>query len=346
MTPRGWAFIRSSRYLRNVSVIVVGWCVSVTGVLVIAPAARASVRPGAGSPETSVRELSVHAGGSTLLDWGAARNDIASYPECLGHPVAYCTVTRGTGKRVLLMGDSLARMWLPAFIAIAHREALTLTVAIHPACPWPDNLGGLSISPDCQVRRADWYARVLPDVDPDIVFLANRPYDAPGNNLKLEVSGRLVSTADPIAIHAITDATTRSLNLLRRPGRELVLLEPTPVPQDRTFDPLSCLASGATNCSFTVSPLTTPLTQLDRNLATTPDVWSLNLDRLACPRFPICDPIVNDIIVRRDHSHLTATYARAQTAALLTILLNEHILTPPATTTTTTTVTTSTTTKA
>jgi hypothetical protein len=309
-----------------VSIIVVGCCLSLTGGLVIAPTAQASVRSGASSPETFVPVPNVPPDDSTLLNWRAAQKDIPSYPECLGHPVAYCTVVHGTGKRVVLMGDSLARMWLPAFIAIAHREAWTLTVAIHPACPWPDNLDGLSMSPDCQVRRADWYARVIPDVNPDIVFLANRPYDAPGNDLTIDVSGRMVSTANPIAIHAIADATTRSLNLLRRPGRELVLLEPTPLPQDRSFDPLLCLAAGNSNCSFTVSPLTTPLTQLDRNLATTPDVWSLNLDRLACPRFPICDPVVNDIIVRRDHTHLTATYARAQTDPLLTILLNAHIL--------------------
>ncbi len=326
MTRTWWPSIRTSTRLRNVSVIVVGCCLSLTGALVIAPTAQASVRSGADSPETSVPVRTVPPGNSTVLDWRAAQKDIAPYPECLGHPVAYCTVVHGTGKRVLLMGDSLARMWLPAFIAIAHREALTLTVAIHPACPWPDNLDGLSMSPDCEVRRADWYARVIPDVNPDIVFLANRPYDAPGNDLTVEVSGRLVSTANPIAIHAITDATTRSLNLLRRPGREIVLLEPTPVPQDPSFDPLLCLAAGNTNCSFTVSPLTTPLTQLDRNLATIPDVWSLNLDQLACPRFPICDPVVNNIIVRRDHTHLTATYARAQTDPLLTILLNEHIL--------------------
>ena len=48
-----------------------------------------------------------------------------------------------------------------------------------------------------------------------------------------------------------------------------------------------------------------------RALAAAPDTWSLDLGRLVCPRLPACDPVVNDIIVRRDHTHITGTYADA-----------------------------------
>ena len=74
---------------------------------------------------------------------------------------------------------------------------------------------------------------------------------------------------------------------------------------------MSCVATGRRDCTFTVSPLVAPLTQLDRTLAAASDVWSLDLNRLVCPRFPVCDAIVRGLIVRRDHTHLTATYARA-----------------------------------
>src|SRR5262249_23558701 len=163
------------------------------------------------------------------------------------------------------------------------------------ACPWPEHLGGLGISPDCTRFRADWYARLIPQFDPDIVVLANRPYDAPGNALPIEVSGRHVTAQDPAAVAAIRDATEASLDTLRPSGREIVLLEPTPLPADPNYDPMSCVSSGSSHCSFAVSPVTTPLTRLDRELAAAPAskptgspsrVWSVDLDRLACPRFP------------------------------------------------------------
>jgi hypothetical protein len=95
---------------------------------------------------------------------------------------------------------------------------------------------------------------------------------------------------------------------------------------------MSCVSTGSARCSFTVSSTTTPLTRLDRDLATAAastsasKVWSLDLDRLACPRFPVCDPVVNGIIVRRDHTHLTGTYARALTTSLEALLRDRHIL--------------------
>jgi hypothetical protein len=97
---------------------------------------------------------------------------------------------------------------------------------------------------------------------------------------------------------------------------------------------MSCESSGSSHCSFTVSSHPTPLTQLDRDLAAAPGppstrgtskVWSVDLNRLACPRYPVCDPVVNGIIVRRDHTHLTGTYARALATSLDTILRNEHV---------------------
>ena len=45
-----------------------------------------------------------------------------------------------------------------------------------------------------------------------------------------------------------------------------------------------------------------------------------------CPRFPTCDPVVNDIIVRRDHTHLTGTYAGALADDLDRILHARGIL--------------------
>jgi peptidoglycan/LPS O-acetylase OafA/YrhL len=320
--------IRASRWLdsRGKQVITVALAVSLTGGVLIAPVVRAAADRGAHISSVSINVPSLDTGAVKMTDWRAARDDIPAAPECLGRPISSCTLVRGTGKRVLLMGDSLARMWIPAFTAIARRESFTLVLASHPSCPWPQGLGGLGISTTCPAQRADWYNRVVPEFDPDIIFLANRPYDAPGNLLPMAVSGRRVTAQDPLGQNAIATSTERSLHLLSRPGRTLVIIEPTPLPERLDFDPLSCVSSGSAHCSFTVSTPVTALDEVYRNLGTGPDVKTLELNRLACPRLPVCDPVVNDIIVRRDHTHLTATYVLALSNALQSILHDQGIL--------------------
>ena len=295
--------------LRGPAIVVLALGIGLAGFSLNSRApASADGPPGLRKPPIVSAELLP--GRFNFLDWGAAQKDISSFPECLGRPIESCVLVHGTGERVLLMGDSLARMWLPAFVRIAKAKNLTLAVAIHPSCPWPENLGGLGISPDCSPRREDWYRRVIPAFGPQIVFLANRHYDAPGNVLPMAVNGKNISASDPLAVQTIKQFTARSLVLLRRPGRELVILEPTPLPESINYDPMLCVATGSTQCSFSVSPHATALTMVDRDLAGAPDVWSVDLDRLACPRFPVCDSIVDGMIVRRDHTHLTATYTR------------------------------------
>ena len=210
---------------------------------------------------------------------------------------------------MLLIGDSLARMWLPAFMVIARRESLTLTVAAFPSCPWqPEIKNGLAMSPPCPGHRADWYRRFIPQLHPDIVVVAERGYDEPGNPFSVSAPGGEVPATSTTGQQALIGATTAGIQSLRAPGRQIVLLQPTPLPPDLGFEPVSCLSTGSTHCAFRVSTALTSFEEYLRRAGNQPDVTSLDLDRLACPRYPVCDPVVNDIIVRRDHTHLTATY--------------------------------------
>jgi hypothetical protein len=53
---------------------------------------------------------------------------------------------------------------------------------------------------------------------------------------------------------------------------------------------------------------------------------TVNLDKLVCPRLPVCDAVIGNIIVRRDASHLTATFARALAPQLEALLHAQHVL--------------------
>ena len=123
------------------------------------------------------------------------------------------------------------------------------------------------------------------------------------------------------------DVTTRSIRRLSAPAREVVLFEPTPLAA-ASADPLSCLSAGTapSRCEYNANRAPTPFERFLRATANHSDVWAVDVDRLACPRLPVCDPVVNNVIVKRDWSHLTATYSRTLAGPLFAILHRQHLL--------------------
>ncbi|MGZ4737476.1 MAG: acyltransferase family protein, partial [Acidimicrobiia bacterium] len=337
--------IRASKALDLLSsrVIAIALCFSFVAGLLISPAVEALAGPSPDLSKLSITVPGVNPDGLRLLDWVRAATDIPPSPDCLGKSVSKCIVVRGTGKKILLMGDSLARMWIPAFTAIARKESLTLMVASHPGCPWWPPATNPGNRNSCALLRADWYHRLIPQFEPDIVFLGLRGLDAPGNTfwvtsprtgagdyriLKTPKAGYVVAQTSA-GEQTLRTQAAGALQLLRRPGREVVILEPTPLAPDPNFNPLDCASSGKTDCSFRVRPGPTPIVQFYRTLARTPDVWSLDLNQLVCPRFEVCDPVVDDVLTRRDHTHITGTYSLALSNSLEALLQRERILGGP-----------------
>jgi peptidoglycan/LPS O-acetylase OafA/YrhL len=317
--------VRTSRRLDSfrVPVIVIGFTSSIlVGALVIPPV----LDPGH-SASSAQGPLS---SGSRLLDWRTARNDIAKLPDCLKAPVEKCEVVRGTGPRVMLIGDSHAQMWLPAFEAIARSESLTLSVAVMDACPWQRGLfylGSGSIYQNCKRHQDDWYNRVVPAFDPDIIFLVQAGSGASRFRLPLTFpDGRKLAFGDQGYDAAMISASAAAMTALQAPRRQLVTIEP--IPTIYPFDPINCLSRGRTpgRCSVTVDARPTSLERFYRS-ASRLHVTSVDLDRLVCPRLPICDAVVNNVIVRRDaNGHLTATFARSVATQIRTILHARGIL--------------------
>ncbi|HTD50591.1 MAG TPA: SGNH hydrolase domain-containing protein, partial [Acidimicrobiia bacterium] len=307
-------------------VIAGSLAVSAIAGLVVVPAVLDAPSATAHIANLSLPVARIPATGGTLLNWHTAQNDIPPVPDCVGAPITDCIIVHGTGVRVLLMGDSLARMWIPAFVSIAKRDSLTLAVASYQACPWQPLPHGLDQSPNCPRHSRYWYARVVPGFNPDIIVLAERAFDAPGNVLSLAVNGQTLRASTGPAERELAAASLKAVELLHRAGRKIVILQPTPLPPSLEWNPLECLSTGNTRCYFRVNPALTGLEHAFERLADLQDVSTLNLDHLVCPRLPICDPVVNHIIVRRDHTHLTATYAAALAGPIDTRLHARGIL--------------------
>ena len=111
----------------------------------------------------------------TKLDWRSAKDDIPPIPDCSLAKASSCTVIHGTGTHILLLGDSNARMYIPAFRRIARNEGLTLSIATYPVCPWQRDLYYFKGVRDCEAKKKDWYGGLLDVLDPDVIVVANRP---------------------------------------------------------------------------------------------------------------------------------------------------------------------------
>jgi peptidoglycan/LPS O-acetylase OafA/YrhL len=315
---------------RAALVIAGGLAVSVLGGLVVVPRIlepRASTLV-SGTPGAP-------AGGPRLLDWLKAANDTPESPKCVGASVDKCIVVRGTGARVLLLGDSHARMWMPAFESIARSEALTLGIAVRPVCPWQIGLEYV-YAPDpaqatkCDDVKRDWYDRVIPEFDPDVVVLVSRPLDDPaGDQVSIIGSkGQKLRPRSAATEKVIADATNATVSRLRRDSRNVVIVEPVPV-APRPFDPLACLSSSPHNtahCAYRAKLNPRAVERLYRSLAQRQGVWSLNADRLVCPTLPTCAPVIDNVIVKRDPSHLTGTFALLVAPKLRALWDAGHVL--------------------
>ena len=99
------------------------------------------------------------------------------------------------------------------------------------------------------------------------------------------------------------------------------------------LDPLQCI-SGAKyldECRFVTFDHPTRFELGVRDLANGKSVQTLDIDKWVCPYAPICDPVVDGMIVRRDGSaHLTRKFATSLAPRLQAVLEADGFLSAPA----------------
>ena len=252
------------------------------------------------------------------VDWRDAKKGGGPFVTCLQKPAAVCTVVHGTGPSILLMGDSHAWMLIPAFTEIARRNNLTLSVSVAGHCPWqqdlyvvPITVNGLTATTEsCQAQKDDTYARVIPALHPDVIVVMNVTHDLPGPTPFLGADGKVVPNGSPASMRWVETTTVRR-SALRADGRKVLIIEPIPV---APFNTLTCLSAAKVleQCRFVANAKPDWLENFYRQHARQDhDVFSADFDRLVCPYLPICDPVVNGQVVRRDGDHVTAKFAKS-----------------------------------
>jgi len=308
--------VRSSRRLDRHRVLVIGTslAVSIASALVLIPKI---VEP----PHADADALrSTTTAGFTPvpadLDWQHAKDGGAPLTECRGEPAAACTVVRGKGPHILLIGDSHAWMLIPAFEAIARRDDLTLSVSVLTSCPWqrglyptPITVNGVTTNTKaCEAHKEDLYSRVIPSLRPDVIAVMEVGHEDRDVTQFLGPGQRVMRDSAPGYSDWIEKTTSDSLDALGADGRKVLMIEPIPVAPS---DPLACLSKAKVleECRYIASHNADNMERVYRGLADHDDrTWTLDLDRLVCPYLPICDPVVDHQIVKFDTSHLTAKF--------------------------------------
>jgi SGNH domain-containing protein len=137
----------------------------------------------------------------------------------------------------------------------------------------------------------------------------------------------LIHPSTPEFAKAVRDDARATVDALKRQGRKIVIIEPIPIGAGAR-NPLQCLSQARflDDCRYVAAPGPTPLERYYRSLANGSNVFSLDLDRLVCPYSPICDPIVNGVVVKRDWQHLTAAYSKTLAVPIGAVLIADGVL--------------------
>ena len=203
-----------------------------------------------------------------------------------------------------LVGDSHAAQWFTALDAIAKARHWRLETFTKVRCPFLD-VRMVNIALKREYTECEAWDRAV------VARLQAHPADL-----------TLISTdrnwIDPVAAAddtPVAEAASEARLVSQLPGRVGLIVD-TP---SSTQDVPACLAAHTSD----IRPCTFSRAIADRNaigvreqaIATATGAGLLDLNDLVCPGDP-CQPIVDDILIFRDDSHLTATFAMALAPAL------------------------------
>ena len=214
--------------------------------------------------------------------------------------VLRCDAGNPNGHLVLaVVGDSKIAQWGDALNEVAVAEGWRLRIYVRASCPWTaatvDNGGA---DPTCTQWGASLRDRLLHKERPDVVLVSGVKGKA------LQVNGR--STSAELAKGYVT-----YWSALAEAGVPVIALADTPRP-GRNYSVLDCVAEhtrDVSRCSFPRNDGSgTPA--LKAAVEQVPGAKLLDMNDWICP-LPKCPPVIGNVLVYRQGSHITNTYARS-----------------------------------
>jgi hypothetical protein len=235
---------------------------------------------------------------------------VADDPE-VGHDL--CPLgTVGADRRVVVVGDSHAYMWMPALELLGQRDGFEVVPLVKFGCtpydlPMLSDLDGPPF-PECAEQHA-WVREQIAALDPDLVLVSSRAY--PHRLLE----GRPDRAAWSTAVAGFV-RDTRALGPDVRVLGDVSLL---------AVDPAACLlGDGATmaDCTRGMNRHVRSVNKGVRAGAHAAGARYADVNRLVCAAGR-CPFVVDHVVTYHDGQHLSATWVRAVADDLGRMLLLE-----------------------
>ena len=205
----------------------------------------------------------------------------------------------GSSKRVAIVGDSHARQYYDPLAALAEKYSFQLDVISKSACSiqHPDSyaLDGHGAGEYCE----DWNRQLAE-------YLSSASYD-----LLISSNSTLVHDGSRAAGESYAQAVSSWIDL----GFEVLVIRdnPKPVVNDAVLDFRYCIEENGTDaaevCGTEIGRALTPFDSLFAAASEVQGVTALDLTDVYCDG-DWCPVIIDNVILYRDGSHITVTFAR------------------------------------
>ena len=216
-----------------------------------------------------------------------------------------CVYGNQDGKTtVALVGDSKIAQWLPAFQELAKTKDWKIVTYTKSACAF----AAADYTVDGQIYQScrDWGAKVLADLTgpnrPDYVVTSQ------GRATALK-DGARVDRAQ--GVDAMAAGLRENWSALVDAGITVISLADTPQTGMNVYECVAENTNKLTRCTYDratgIEDSALPTQQAA--VAGMPDVEFVDLTDAICPT-PECAPVIGNVLVYRQGSHLTATYVK------------------------------------
>jgi peptidoglycan/LPS O-acetylase OafA/YrhL len=211
-------------------------------------------------------------------------------PECVyGDPDSATTV--------VLFGDSHALQYSPTLAVVAEEMGWRLVVLTRGNCTPAD----VEISDACSTWRKGTIERIFEE-DPDFIVMAT----STTGDLKMTTEdGSTVTGRESVLLHE--EGMVRTIEELEKTGATLVMIGDQIYAPDE--QPPACVGDNLDNllnCAFPNEPVLNRY--YDRRAARQTGIGLLNPVPKLCTD-ELCPAVIGNVLVYRDSSHMTATYA-------------------------------------
>ncbi|GAB4059865.1 SGNH hydrolase domain-containing protein [Catellatospora paridis] len=229
-----------------------------------------------------------------------------------GTDLLTCTYGDPTSStELVLAGDSKAEQWLPALQALAARNRWKIVTYIKSSCGFATATHLLNDIankpyPSCTQWNRDLLAKLVAD-RPDYVITS-------------QYSGTAADGGGQQSADAMVTAMHANWTALAEAGTKVIVLANTPDPGMTVYECIDRNRDRLSACAFDRARRDADRGyQTQRAAAVGTDVPMIDLFDVVCPVGP-CAPVIGNVIVYRESSHLTATYVRTMAPRLAVAL--------------------------